>query len=76
MKGADIGTYLDNKKVFIRLFNPRKDAWVHHFEINRGEIIPLTPIGRATVKLLDLNNPDRLILRQVLMSANRYPINL
>jgi HNH endonuclease len=72
-KAADIGTYLDGKRRFVRLFNPRIDVWANHFEINHGEIFPLTPIGRATVKLLDLNNPDRIILRQVLMTAGRYP---
>ena len=40
------------------------------------EIIPLTPIGHATEKLLNFNNPDRIILRQVLMLANRYTIKL
>lgn len=72
-KAADIGTYLDGKKRFVRLFNPRTDVWTEHFEINYGEILPLTSIGRATVKLLDLNNPDRIILRQILMAVERYP---
>ena len=72
-KAADIGTYLNDKLEFVRLFNPRKDDWKLHFEINRGEILPLTLIGQATVKLLDLNNPDRIILRQLLMTAKRYP---
>ena len=76
MKAADIGTYLDTKMIFTRLFNPRKDIWTYHFNINQGEIIPLTPIGHATEKLLNFNNPDRIILRQVLMLANRYPIKL
>ena len=72
MKAADIGTYLNEKLEFVRLFNPRIDIWEQHFEINHGEIIPLTLIGEATVKLLDMNNPDRIILRQVLLTAKRY----
>ena len=72
-KAADIGTYLDEKREFIRLFNPRTDTWRDHFDINHGELYPLTLIGRATTKLLDLNNPDRIILRQVLMISKRYP---
>jgi hypothetical protein len=72
-KAADIGTYLDGNRRFIRLFNPRKDVWAEHFEVNHGEILALTSIGRATVKLLDLNTPDRIILRQILMTAGRYP---
>ncbi len=73
MKAADIGTYLNENLEFIRLFNPRIDNWSKHFEINHGEIFALTLIGEATVKLLDLNSPDRIILRQLLMKAKRYP---
>jgi HNH endonuclease len=72
-KAADIGTYLDGNKRFIRLFNPRIDNWFKHFEVNNGEIIALNSIARATIKLLDLNNPDRIILRQILIMAQRYP---
>jgi hypothetical protein len=71
-KAADIGTYLDGKRRFVRLFNPRTDVWTAHFEVNQGEILALTSIGRATIKLLDINNPDRIILRQVLIAAERY----
>ncbi len=73
MKAADIGTYLDDEMRFFRLFHPRLDIWSEHFEINLGEIFPLSNIGLATVKLLDLNNPDRIILRQILINANLYP---
>jgi hypothetical protein len=73
MKAADIGTYLNETMQFVRLYHPRIDIWSEHFEINHGEIFPITDIGRATVKLLDLNNPDRIILRQILMRAQLYP---
>ena len=72
-KAADIGTFLDGNLRFVRLFHPRKDSWDDHFEVNKGEIVPLTRIGRATVKLLNLNDPDRIILRQVLIAVGRYP---
>ena len=72
-KAADIGTYLDGNRRFIRLFNPRIDLWEAHFDVNHGEVLALSSIGRATIKLLDINNPDRIILRQVLMTAGRYP---
>ena len=73
MKAADIGTYLDDTLKFTPLYNPRTDIWESHFEIVSGAILPLTPVGEATVKLLDLNNPDRIILRQLLIQAKRYP---
>jgi hypothetical protein len=72
-KGSELGTYLDGKKEFVRLFDPRTDDWYEHFELDEGEIIAKSLIGRATIKILDFNNPDRIILRQVLMAAGRYP---
>lgn len=72
-KGPDLGTYLPGSKRLVRLFNPRRDHWSMHFELNAGQIIPLTKIGAATVKVLDLNHPDRIILRRTLMDAGCYP---
>lgn len=67
-----MGTYLTDSKRLIRLFHPRKDNWNTHFEVNEGEIIGKTRIGLATIKVLELNNPDRIILRQELRLDGRY----
>ena len=75
-KGSNLGTFLPNSKRLIRLFNPRKDKWSTHFSIDFGEIIPKTLIASATIKVLDLNNVDRIILRQALMEEGRYPTNI
>ena len=72
-KGSDLGTFLPGSNRLTRLFNPRRDRWTTHFELIAGEIIPLTKIGAATVKVLDLNHPDRIILRRTLIEAGRYP---
>ena len=72
-KGSDLGTYLDGKKEFVRLFDPRTDDWYEHFELSEGVILAKSPIGRTTVKILDFNNSDRIMLRQVLIAAGRYP---
>jgi 5-methylcytosine-specific restriction endonuclease McrA len=72
-KGTDLGTYLSGGEQLVRLFHPRRDKWEKHFEQDNGEIIPLTDIGAATIKVLDLNNPDRIILRRLLVQAGRYP---
>lgn len=72
-KGTDLGTYLQGGNQLIRLFHPRRDKWAEHFEHDYGEIIPLTDIGASTIKVLDLNHPDRIILRRLLTEAGRYP---
>ncbi len=71
-KGTDLGTYLPNSKRLIRLYNPRVDKWENHFLIENGMIIPKTKRGEATVKVLDLNHPDRIILRRLLNTIGRY----
>ena len=72
-KGPNLGTYLSGSKRLVRLFNPRQDKWFAHFEVQNGEILPKTRIGAATIKVLDMNNIDRIILRQGLMEIGRYP---
>jgi hypothetical protein len=68
-----LGTFVSDNNRLTRLFHPRKDTWKKHFELDEGEIMPLTKIGLATIKVLDINNPDRIILRRLLMQAGRYP---
>lgn len=42
----------------VRLFNPRKDKWEKHFSWadDWSELIGRTPIGRATIVVLRMNN--------------------
>jgi hypothetical protein len=48
----------------VPLFHPRQDAWDDHFRWNGGMIIGLTPTGQATVRLLNMNAPRRVQLRE------------
>lgn len=72
-KGSDLTTILESYEDIIALFNPRKEEWTEHFDIQNGEILPKTRIGKATIKLLKLNQPDLLISRQILSQSGRYP---
>ena len=47
-----------------RLFHPRTDRWAEHFVIEDGKVLGLSTIGKATVKLLNMNDPDRVELRR------------
>lgn len=46
------------------LFHPRHDSWEEHFGMERGMILGITPVGRTTVALLQMNSPDRLRVRR------------
>ncbi len=52
------------------LFNPRTQIWREHFELIDAEIRGLTPIGRATARLLRFNAPERLEVRRELSRQN------
>lgn len=46
------------------LFHPRKENWADHFAMERGFIIGLTPTGRTTVRVLNMNATHRVKLRE------------
>ena len=56
----------------VPLFHPRPQVWEQHFQIVDALIKPLTPEGRVTVRLLRLNEPDRLAERQRLIEAGLF----
>lgn len=72
-KGSDLTTFLDDYDDIVVLFNPRKHEWTEHFTVQNGQFIAKTRIGQATIKLLHVNQPDLIILRQLLTQAGRYP---
>lgn len=69
-KGTDLGSITENETL-IRFYNPRKDIWNEHFELeNTGEISAKTEIGKVTIKILKLNHPESLIERKELVKFN------
>ncbi len=70
-KGSDISTQVNGR--LVRLYNPRIDDWSTHFVLEEGLIRSRTLIGAATLKLLDINDAQRLALRRILQLAGRYP---
>ena len=47
----------------VPLFHPRKQAWREHFAMAGALVIGLTPEGRTTVAVLNMNAPERVELR-------------
>jgi hypothetical protein len=52
----------------VLLFHPRRDRWEQHFVIRDSNIHGSTPSGRATVRLLAMNDTRRVELRAELLS--------
>lgn len=71
-KGSDLATILASGRI-VRIFHPRKDNWRKHFEISKeGELLAKTSIGAATIKLLELNDVNRIIERIDLIAVGLF----
>lgn len=72
-KGSDIASVDPDTGEPQFLYNPRVQDWQGHFQLDGPLIVPLTAIGRASVRLLQVNQIDRLLLRKELLALGRYP---
>ena len=50
----------------VPLFHPRQERWEAHFALRETHIVGLTPTGRTTVRVLQMNAVDRVQLRATL----------
>lgn len=55
----------------VPLFHPRRDQWAEHFLFRGVRIMGITPVGRATVHVLAMNDVRRLELRSELFARNQ-----
>ena len=75
-KGTHVAALDPQTGEIVPLFNPRKQPWREHFRLDGPVIVPLSASGRATERLLELNQIDRVLLRQELIAGGRYPFRL
>jgi len=73
-KGSDLTAIDPADRAVVLLFNPRGQVWLEHFRLEGVRLVGQTPFGRATIVLLRLNDPARLIQRQALIEAGRYAV--
>ncbi|HEY2839336.1 MAG TPA: HNH endonuclease [Pirellulales bacterium] len=62
-KGSNLTGIDPETGVITPLLDPRRQAWSDHFRWDRLEIVGLTAVGRATIRVLDLNSDDRMEVR-------------
>jgi hypothetical protein len=62
-------------KIEIPLFNPRKDFWSQHFEVdsNLGQLIGKTSTGELTITTLKMNSQTQVTARQIWVGLNLFP---
>ena len=57
----------------VRLFHPRRMKWARHFRWDGPLLVGRTPVGRATIAVLQMNHEDRINLRQALIDEGVFP---
>lgn len=71
-KGPNVGSFDPVTGLLTSFFNPRSHQWEEHFTWNGVLIMPLTAEARVTIKILRVNDEERLPLRRLLMQLNLY----
>ena len=72
-KGSDLTSIDPLTNQITLLFNPRTQIWAEHFALDGPMIVPLTDVGRTTVRLFQMNRPRIIQRRTYLIQLGRYP---
>ena len=72
-KGPNIAGRDPQTGKLVQLFNPRRHVWKRCFRWAGPLLVGRTPIGRATIQVLYINNPRALALRQSLIDERVFP---
>jgi hypothetical protein len=71
-KGPCIAARDNVTKKLVPLFNPRRHKWHRHFRWDGPFLVGLTPIGRATVTVLQINLDHRVAFHQGLIDESVF----
>ena len=72
-KGACISGVDPATGSIVRLFHPRRHKWSAHFRWDGPVLLGRTAIGRTTIEVLEINLPNRVELRRMLIDEGVFP---
>ncbi len=72
-KGPNIAGLDPLTRKLTRLFNPRRHKWDRHFRLDGPYLVGRTAVGRTTIVVLAMNDPDAVTARQELIEEGVYP---
>jgi hypothetical protein len=73
-KGYDLAGLDPQTQAMTLLYNPRTLEWDEHFLIRENmRIDGMTPQGRTTIRVLQMNDQNRVENRQLLAEMGEYP---
>jgi hypothetical protein len=67
-KGPNIASLDPESGKLVALFHPRNDRWEEHFEWDGPHVRGRSPVGRATVRVLAMNDADAVAVRESLIA--------
>lgn len=70
-KGPNLAGLLNGK--LYPLFHPRRQNWKRHFRWDHTTLVGRTMTGRVTVRVLNINEQSRVMLRENLLFEGRFP---
>lgn len=73
-KGPNIAGLDPGSGEVVRLFHPRRDSWTEHFVWNGPRLKALTQIGRVTIALLLINDPEVVAVRNALREEGVFGV--
>ena len=68
-KGPNLTTLDSRTREIVVLFHPRHDKWNDHFEYRGAILIGLSPVGEATIRLLQMNTVEQVEMRAELLAS-------
>lgn len=72
-KGPNIAGIDPVTRRLTRLFNPRRHRWDRHFRWDGAYLIGRTAVGRTTIAVLAMNDPDVIKVRRSLIEEGLFP---
>jgi hypothetical protein len=72
-KGSNISGRDPRTRKLTPLFNPRRHKWARHFRWNGPILVGRTAIGRVTIQVLEINEPEAVATRASLIAASLFP---
>ncbi len=74
-KGPNVGSFDPETGDLVAFYHPRQQTWTQHFVLeDNGYVKSLSGVGRVTVKILRINDDERIQERQRLIMAGHYSI--
>ncbi len=67
-KGSNVAGYDPETGELVPLFSPRQHKWTEHFTWQGPVLLGKTSVGRATIDVLEINEPERVEHRRMLLA--------